>query len=76
MNRPSLSQLKLTGVSPRVSPQRTRARAPTVRIEDREEVREIVPKLNGAKTGATEKQKMHMYRGRLWQSKQLIDRPH
>ena len=52
--RPFFSQLKLTGVSPRTSPQSTRVRVPTVSTElDREE--EIVlPKLKGAKTGGTE----------------------
>ena len=53
---PSLSQLKLTGGSPRVSPQRTRERAPKVRTEDREESSEkVVPKLKGANTGGTAK---------------------
>ena len=51
---PSLSQLKLTGGSPRVSPQRTRERAPKVKTEDREESEKVVvPKLKGANTGGT-----------------------
>ena len=49
---PFFSQLKLTGVSPRTSPQSTRVRVSTVNTEDREE--EIVPKLKGANTGGTE----------------------
>ena len=54
MEWPSLSQLKLTGGSPRVSPQRTRERAPNVSTEDREESEKVVAKLKGAKTGGTE----------------------
>lgn len=57
MDWPSLSQLKLTGGSPRVSPQRTRERAPNVRTEDREESEKVVPKLKGANTGGTEGKK-------------------
>ena len=57
MEWPSLSQLKLTGGSPRVSPQRTRERAPNVRTEDREESEKVVPKLKGANTGGTEGKK-------------------
>ena len=55
MEWPSLSQLKLTGGSPRVSPQRTRERAPNVSTEDSiEESEKVVPKLKGANTGGTE----------------------
>lgn len=51
---PFFSQLKLTGVSPRTSPQSTRVRVPAgSTVEDREE--EIVPKLKGANTGGTER---------------------
>ena len=56
-----MSQLKLTGVSPRVSPQRTRARAPSVRIEKVSEWKEIVPKLKGAKTGGTARNEKEFY---------------
>ena len=53
--RPFFSQLKLTGVSPRTSPQSTRVRVPTVSIElEVEEVEIVLPKLKGAKTGGTE----------------------
>ena len=58
MEWPSLSQLKLTGGSPRVSPQRTRERAPNVSTEDSiEESEKVVPKLKGANTGGTEGEK-------------------
>ena len=49
---PFFSQLKLTGVSPRTSPQSTRVRVSTVNTEDREE--EIVPKLKGANDNNSE----------------------
>ena len=61
MEWPSLSQLKLTGGSPRVSPQRTRERAPNVSTEDREESEKVVPKLRGANTGGTEGKKEKKY---------------
>ena len=49
------SQLKLTSVSPRASPQSTRVRVPTVSAElDREWEEIVLPKLKGAKTGGTE----------------------
>ena len=61
MDWPSLSQLKLTGGSPRVSPQRTRERAPNVSTEDSiEESEKVVPKLKGANTGGTEGKKKYI----------------
>lgn len=61
MEWPSLSQLKLTGGSPRVSPQRTRERAPNVSTEDSiEESEKVVPKLKGANTGGTEGKKNYI----------------